>query len=94
VSSAVAVNPVVSLTNSNIDFNPSHKFLQVRSRRSQQYEPLLLENEREAVADLLQYLESMYSIYTMPTSTHMSRPHNHQLFPRLTAHRINYPLFF
>lgn len=29
----------------------------VRSRRSA-YEPLLLENEREAVADLLQYLES------------------------------------
>ncbi|KAH8834934.1 armadillo-type protein [Flagelloscypha sp. PMI_526] len=28
------------------------------SRRSQQYEPLLLENEREAVADLLQYLEN------------------------------------
>lgn len=31
---------------------------QVGSRRSQAYEPLLLENEREAVADLLQYLES------------------------------------
>lgn len=59
--SAVVVNPVVSLTNSNMDLNPPHKFLQVRSRRSQQYEPLLLENEREAVADLLQYLESMYS---------------------------------
>ncbi|OAX44830.1 ARM repeat-containing protein [Rhizopogon vinicolor AM-OR11-026] len=29
-----------------------------RSRKSQQYEPLLLENEREAVADLLQYLEN------------------------------------
>jgi len=29
-----------------------------RSRRSQSYEPLLLENEREAVADLLQYLEN------------------------------------
>ncbi|KAH0838481.1 armadillo-type protein [Lanmaoa asiatica] len=35
-----------------------------RSRRSQQYEPLLLENEREAVADLLQYLESMLSIHS------------------------------
>lgn len=32
----------------------------VRSRRSHAYEPLLLENEREAVADLLQYLESEY----------------------------------
>jgi vacuolar protein 8 len=30
----------------------------VRSRKTQAYEPLLLENEREAVADLLQYLES------------------------------------
>ena len=30
----------------------------VHGRRSQSYEPLLLENEREAVADLLQYLES------------------------------------
>ena len=30
----------------------------VQSRKSQSYEPLLLENEREAVADLLQYLES------------------------------------
>ncbi|KAK7694186.1 Vacuolar protein 8 [Cerrena zonata] len=29
-----------------------------RSRKSQSYEPLLLENEREAVADLLQYLEN------------------------------------
>ncbi|KAI0005364.1 vacuolar protein 8 [Russula compacta] len=29
-----------------------------RSRNSQSYEPLLLENEREAVADLLQYLEN------------------------------------
>lgn len=27
-------------------------------RRKNNYEPLLLENEREAVADLLQYLES------------------------------------
>ena len=30
----------------------------VQGRRTQAYEPLLLENEREAVADLLQYLES------------------------------------
>lgn len=34
--------------------------ISVRSRNSQAYEPLLLENEREAVADLLQYLESTY----------------------------------
>lgn len=32
--------------------------LPVRSNKSQSYEPLLLENEREAVADLLQFLES------------------------------------
>lgn len=35
----------------------------VQGRRSQAYEPLLLENEREAVADLLQYLESMVSFF-------------------------------
>ena len=35
----------------------SSRHTPVRSRRST-YEPLLLENEREAVADLLQYLES------------------------------------
>jgi len=32
----------------------------VRSRGSQSYEPLLLESERGAVANLLQYLESAY----------------------------------
>lgn len=37
--------------------------LPVYSRRSQAYEPLLLENEREAVADLLQYLESMFPFF-------------------------------
>ena len=36
----------------------------VQSRNSQSYEPLLLENEREAVADLLQYLESACSCST------------------------------
>jgi len=42
--------------------NYRHLFVPpVQGRRSQSYEPLLLENEREAVADLLQYLESMYS---------------------------------
>lgn len=38
---------------------PFLKSSPVQGRRSQSYEPLLLENEREAVADLLQYLESM-----------------------------------
>jgi hypothetical protein len=35
-----------------------HTAFAVQGRRSQSYEPLLLETEREAVADLLQYLES------------------------------------
>ena len=39
------------------DYSPNY-YLLVKSRKSQAYEPLLLENEREAVADLLQYLES------------------------------------
>lgn len=39
--------------------------LSVRSRRSHAYEPLLLENEREAVADLLQYLESEQRSFTI-----------------------------
>lgn len=48
----------------------------VHGRRSQSYEPLLLENEREAVAELLQYLESMFStialyqiLFTSPDRT-------------------------
>lgn len=35
---------------------------EVSSRKAQAYEPLLLENEREAVADLLQFLESAYQM--------------------------------
>ena len=35
----------------------------VRSSKSQSYEPLLLENEREAVADLLQFLESTQDLH-------------------------------
>lgn len=61
VTLAAAANPVVC----NISFHTQHGFLNaklvlllVQGRRSQSYEPLLLENEREAVADLLQYLES------------------------------------
>ena len=40
----------------------------VQSRSSQSYEPLLLENEREAVADLLQYLESASFFSTEATN--------------------------
>ena len=49
----------ISLPRPNITFTVS-----VHSRNSQSYEPLLLENEREAVADLLQYLESACSLST------------------------------
>jgi vacuolar protein 8 len=38
----------------------------VSSRKSQAYEPLLLENEREAVADLLQFLESQSTLLRTP----------------------------
>lgn len=51
----VVSSPVLALFGSS-----SHQSI-VQGRRSQQYEPLLLENEREAVADLLQYLESAYT---------------------------------
>lgn len=56
-------------TSSNFPFLPRSNLwafllgVSVRSRNSQSYEPLLLENEREAVADLLQYLESAYSFH-------------------------------
>lgn len=36
-------------------------------RRKNAYEPLLLETEREAVADLLQYLESQYCVPLQPS---------------------------
>ena len=48
----------------------------VRSRKSQSYEPLLLENEREAVADLLQFLEST-------TSSAVRRPRVRHAHPLL-----------
>ena len=59
------MNLVVSRPISNI-LHPTH-FPPVRSRKSQQYEPLLLENEREAVADLLQFLESTSPIHPVMT---------------------------
>lgn len=60
-----------------------------RSRKSQSYEPLLLENEREAVADLLQFLESAHLPFTyLETSIHLfSRPNHNQLLSRSTAQR-------
>lgn len=52
--------------------------LPVNRRRSQSYEPLLLENEREAVADLLQFLESAsFRLLVSPALTCCLRPHNH-----------------
>lgn len=44
------------------------------ARRKNSYEPLLLENEREAVADLLQYLESASPSFTfLPLLTKSDR---------------------
>lgn len=49
----------------------------VRSRRSHAYEPLLLENEREAVADLLQFLESaLLPNFTKPQTDDESLNHS------------------
>ena len=62
------------------------------SRRSQAYEPLLLENEREAVADLLQYLESM-SCIVFSSAAWLTlvafRPNNYQLLFRISSHGFN-----
>lgn len=41
-------------------------------RRKNNYEPLLLENEREAVADLLQYLESACVVLLSRNSTDLT----------------------
>jgi hypothetical protein len=50
----------------------------VPSRRSPESEPLLLENEREAVAELLQYLESKPRVLLTASVLITSRPHNDQ----------------
>jgi vacuolar protein 8 len=73
VSSAAAANHAVSVPIRLSSFLSRSTYVLVHSRRSQSYEPLLLENEREAVADLLQYLESTSSI---PTAF-ASKPINH-----------------
>lgn len=51
--------------------SPTHLWDAVGSRRSHAYEPLLLENERDAVADLLQFLESTSVMWILcaPTPT-------------------------
>lgn len=51
-------------------------------RRKNNYEPLLLENEREAVADLLQYLESEHGHQPM---TDPYRPEHDKLLSRLAS---------
>jgi hypothetical protein len=69
----------------------------VQSRNSQSYEPLLLENEREAVADLLQYLESVCFLPPGRLITcliHSKRPDDNQLFRRLSALRADHTLVF
>lgn len=55
----LAVRALVNLgSGRQTDFSLPTTCSAVHSRKSQAYEPLLLENEREAVADLLQFLES------------------------------------
>ena len=69
----------------------------VQSRNSQSYEPLLLENEREAVADLLQYLESACLLPTGRLITDLmgfKRPDDNQLFRRGSTLCANHTLLF
>ena len=69
----------------------------VQSRNSQSYEPLLLENEREAVADLLQYLESACMLSTGRLITylvHFKRPNDNQLFRWGTTLCVDHTLIF
>lgn len=58
-------------------------------RRKNNYEPLLLENEREAVADLLQYLESECDLrlfeLLLVFGTDTARPEHDQLLPGLSS---------
>jgi len=70
------------------------------SRKSQSYEPLLLENEREAVADLLQYLESAH--YPQQTFQclrtlliyHKHRPNDNQLLLGIASFRVDHTFVF
>ena len=57
-SPAAVIRAVSDFPPSNSEQRNVELYSAVSSRKSQSYEPLLLENEREAVADLLQYLES------------------------------------
>ena len=69
----------------------------VQTRNSQSYEPLLLENEREAVADLLQYLESACILSTERLITDLisfKRPDDNQLFRRGTTLCLDHTLLF
>lgn len=60
-------------------------------RRKNAYEPLLLENEREAVADLLQYLESEL---ISSGSLADSRPLDNKLFHWLAVSSAHHSLLF
>jgi hypothetical protein len=80
----------------NLVFKSKFTILQVHGRRSQSYEPLLLENEREAVADLLQYLESMefeLVVWIQSTNT-VYRPDVNQLLHRISFSSTDNPLVF
>lgn len=70
----------------------------VQGRRSQAYEPLLLENEREAVADLLQYLESMVLFCSFPLNGFaevlVDRSHNDQFLYWIAPFCLNNAFVF
>ena len=68
------------------------------SARKQSYEPLLLENEREAVSELLHHLESE-SKFRLPTPTSSAsliyvrcRPNDHQLLYRISPRFLDHPV--
>lgn len=56
-------------------------------RKKNNYEPLLLENEREAVADLLQYLESELPLPAVPAMLILDRSVNNEFLHGVPARR-------
>ena len=58
-------------------------------RRKHAYEPLLLENEREAVADLLQYLESTFTTSSTTEKLSFIRQDNYKLLHGFAARRAH-----
>ena len=92
----LSVSPLSFSRIQNPHVQPCFPF-SVRSNKSQSYEPLLLENEREAVADLLQFLESTRDPcpeYRSLMLTVNSRSHEHQLLLGPPADRVDNTLVF